>query len=224
MARKLSKKDLQGAGGWGRFKKSIWGKAKKVKNHVKRHAKKAIAHGKKVARATLKSAKQAAIAAGKEMLEQAKQEAKDLIAQTVSEAKEAALSHVKKHVCSTVGSGFFDKDAKKIKAHALKHLDSVHKKGLAHIRSGGKGSGIEDHVAKAGERFDKGVERVKNSAKARIRAVAGCDEGEGFQLGKGGTLTRKGIIGARKAAAARKKKGAGYKVRGAGLGKKKCRC
>ena len=124
---------------------------------------------------------------------------------TIEEAKEAAVSHVRKHVCSTVGSGFFDKDAKKLKAAGHKHLEAVHKKALAHIRSGGKkGGGLDEHVAKAGERFESSVERVKNSAKSRIREVAGCDEGEGLQLGRGGALKKK-------------KKGAGYRVKGAGM-------
>ena len=129
MARKLTKKELQGAG-WGKWKKKFWGKVKKVKGHVKRHAKKAIRHGKKIAKAAGKQAKSMAISAGKEMLEQSKQEAKNLISQTIDEAKEAALSHVRKHVCSTVGSGFLDKDAKKLKSLAHAHLNAVHKKAL----------------------------------------------------------------------------------------------
>jgi len=213
MARQLSKKDLAGAG-WGSWGKKLWKKTKKVRHHIKRHAKKAVTHAKKVAKKTLKHAKTAAIAAGKEMLEQGKEEAKNLISQTIEDAKEAAVSHVRKHVCSTVGSGFFDKDAKKLKSIAHKHLDSVHKKAMTHMKSGGKkGAGLEDHVAKAGDRFESSVERVKNSAKSRIRSVAGCEEGAGFRLGRGGAL--------------KKKKGAGYRVKGAGLSKgrkKKCTC
>ena len=65
-------------------------------------------------------------------------------------------------------------------AHA--ELDKVHRKGITHLKSGGKkGSGLDDHVNKAKDRIGKSVDRIKNSAKSRIREVAGCDdEGEGF--------------------------------------------
>ena len=149
------------------------------------------------------------------MLEQGKEEAKQLISQTIDDAKQAAVSHVRKHVCSTVGSGFFDKDAKKLKSIAHKHLESVHKKAMTHMRSGGKkGAGLEEHAAKVGERFESSVERVKNSAKSRIRNVAGCDE-------EGGGLQMKGA-GYRVKGAGVKKKKKGKK--GAGFGKKKCTC
>ena len=52
---------------------------------------------------------------------------------------------------------------------------------------------------KATKRVEAGVERIKNSAKAKIRAVAGCDdEGAGMRV-----------------------RGAGMKVRGAGVKRKK---
>jgi len=187
---------------------------------VKKHVKTAIRHGKKVAKAAAKQAKAAAIAAGKELLEQSKQEAKNMISQSIEEAKEAAVSHVRKHVCSTVGSGFFDKDAKRIKVAAHKHFDAVHKKALAHVRSGKNGAGFEDHAKRAGERFENSVEKVKNSAKSRIRAVAGCDEGSGLQLGRGGGYRVKGA-GVKKG----KKQGAGITRYGKnGPRKKPCTC
>ena len=84
-------------------------------------------------------------------------------------------------------------------------MDKVHRKGLAHIRSGGKkGGALDDHVNKAKDRVEKSVERIKNGAKSKIRAMAGCDnEGEGLST-----------------------RGAGFRVRGAGVGrrKKSCRC
>ena len=52
---------------------------------------------------------------------------------------------------------------------------------------------------KATARVEKGVERIKNNAKAKIRAVAGCDdEGAGLRV-----------------------RGAGVRVRGAGVKRKK---
>ena len=203
MARK-SKKELRTGAGWGWFKKSFNKVKKHVVKHVKKHAKTAIAHGKKAARAAASQAKAAAIQAGKELLEQAKEEGKQMLQNTIEEATEAAVGHVRKHVCSTVGSGFYNKEKRKLIKAAHKEMDAVHKKGMAHIRSGGKkGSGLDDHVNKAKARIEGSVERVKNSAKARIRAVAGCDdEGEGFQT-----------------------KGAGLRMKGAGYGrKKKCKC
>ena len=203
MARK-SKKELRTGAGWGWFKKSFNKVKKHVVKHVKKHAKTAIAHGKKAARAAAAQAKAAAISAGKELLEQAKEEGKQMLQNTIEEATEAAVGHVRKHVCSTVGSGFYNKEKRKLIKAAHKEMDAVHKKGMAHIRSGGKkGAGLDDHVNKAKARIEGSVERVKNSAKARIRAVAGCDdEGEGFQT-----------------------KGAGLRMKGAGYGrKKKCKC
>ena len=203
MARK-SKKELRTGAGWGWFKKSFNKVKKHVVKHVKKHAKKAIAHGKKAARAAASQAKAAAISAGKELLEQAKEEGKQMLQNTIEEATEAAVGHVRKHVCSTVGSGFYNKEKRKMIKAAHKEMDAVHRKGMAHIRSGGKkGAGLDDHVNKAKARIEGSVERVKNSAKARIRSVAGCDdEGEGFQT-----------------------KGAGLRMKGAGYGrKKKCKC
>jgi hypothetical protein len=202
MARK-SKKELRTGAGWGWFKKSFNKVKKHVVKHVKKHARTAIAHGKKAARAAASQAKAAAISAGKELLEQAKEEGKQLLQNTIEEATEAAVGHVRKHVCSTVGSGFYNKEKRKMIKAAHKEMDAVHRKGMAHIRSGGKnGAGLDDHVNKAKARIEGSVERVKNSAKARIRAVAGCDdEGEGFQT-----------------------KGAGFRMKGAGYRRKKKCC
>ena len=96
-------------------------------------------------------------------------------------------------------------------AHA--ELDKVHRKGVAHLKSGGrKGAGLDDHVNKAKDRIGKSVDRIKNSAKSRIREVAGCDdEGEGF------STRGAGLYG-------RNKKGSGFRMRGAGVRKKKCTC
>ena len=58
---------------------------------------------------------------------------------------------------------------------------------------------------KATKRVEAGVERIKNSAKAKIRAVAGCDDDEGAGLRVRGA----GVRG----------RGAGTRVRGAGMGK-----
>ena len=90
---------------------------------------------------------------------------------------------------------------------AHSELEKVHRKGMAHVRSGGKkGGALEDHVNKAKDRVEKSVERIKNGAKGRIRAMAGCDE-EGEGLGV---------------------RGAGLRMRGAGVKgrgrKKKCGC
>ena len=210
MARKVTKQQLKTGAGWG-WAKKLFKKAKThVVKHVKKHGRRAMAHAKKVGKAAAKQAKAAAIAAGKEMLEQAKEEGKALLQQTVEEATEAAVGHVRKHVCSTVGSGFFNKEKKKLHALAKKELNAVHKKGIAHIRSGGKkGAGLDDHVNKAKDRVEKSVERIKNGAKAKIRAVAGCDEGEGLRV---------------KGAGLRKKQWPLKKMKkGAGLGKR-CRC
>ena len=202
MARKVTKQQLKSGAGWKWFKKSFRKVRNHVVKHVKKHGRRAIAHGKKVAKAAAKQAKAAAIEAGKEMLEQAKEEGKQLLQQTIDDATEAAVGHVRKHVCSTVGSGFFEKEKKKIRKAAHKEMDAIHRKGMAHVRSGGKkGAGIQDHVDKVGDRMQASVDRVKNSAKARIRSVAGCDEGSGMQM-----------------------RGSGFRVRGAGAKKKKCTC
>ena len=207
MARK-TKKQLATGAGWGWFKKAFKKVKTHVVKHVKKHAKHAIAHGKKAARAAASQAKAAAISAGKELLEQAKEEGKQMLQSTIEEATEAATAHVRKHVCSTVGSGFFNAEKKKLRKMAHAEMEKVHRKGMAHVRSGGRGGALDDHVNKAKERVEKSVERIKNGAKSKIRSMAGCDdEGEGFQT-----------------------KGAGFRVRGAGGSKygrsrkKSCRC
>ena len=204
MARK-SKKQLATGAGWGWFKKSFKKVKSHVVKHVKKHGRRAIAHGKKVAKSAYKQGKAAAISAGKELLEQAKEEGKQMIQDTIEDATQAATAHVRKHVCSTVGSGFFNSEKKKMVKMAHSELEKIHRKGMAHIRSGGKkGAGIDDHVNKAKDRVEKSVERIKNGAKSKIRSMAGCDdEGEGFST-----------------------RGAGLRMRGAGVRgrKKKCRC
>ena len=226
MARK-TKKQLATGAGWGWFKKSFNKVKNHVKKHVKKHAKRAIAHGKKAARAAAKQAKAAAISAGKELLEQAKEEGKQMLADTIADATEAATSHVRKHVCSKVGSGFYSAQKKQLIKMAHKEMDAVHRKGIAHVRSGGrKGSGLDDHVNKARARIDGSVDRIKNKAKSRIRAMAGCDdEGEGFSTrgaGWAGNMLRAKYAKVKRAAA--KKKGSGLRMRGAGYRKKKCTC
>ena len=207
MARK-TKKQLATGAGWGWFKKAFKKVKTHVVKHVKKHAKTAIAHGKKAARAAASQAKAAAIAAGKELLEQAKEEGKQMLQNTIEEATEAATSHVRKHVCSTVGAGFFNAEKKKLRKMAHAEMEKVHRKGMAHVRSGGRGGGLDDHVNKAKDRVEKSVERIKNGAKSKIRSMAGCDdEGEGLST-----------------------RGAGFRMRGAGGSKygrsrkKSCRC
>ena len=203
MARK-SKKQLATGAGWGWFKKSFKKVKAHVVKHVKKHGRRALAHGKKMAKSAYKEGKAAAISAGKELLEQAKEEGKQMLQDTIEDATQAATAHVRKHVCSTVGSGFFNAEKKKMVKMAHSELEKIHRKGMAHIRSGGKkGAGIDDHVNKAKERVEKSVERIKNGAKSRIRSMAGCDdEGEGFST-----------------------RGAGLRMRGAGVRrKKKCGC
>ena len=152
-------------GGW--FKK-LWGAAKRgYKKHVHKHVRKAVAHGKKVAKKAAREAKQMAIEHAKDLLEEGKAQAKEALEQTIAEATEAATSHVRKHVCGAVGSGFFNAEKKKIRAAAHKHFDAVHKKALTHVRRGGKGAGIEDHAEKAKVRFEKSVDNIKNSAKSK---------------------------------------------------------
>ena len=185
MAKKLTRAQIDAKikGGW--FKK-LWRKAKTVYHkHVKKHVRHAINHGKKVAKKAGRAAKQVAIDTGKQLLEEAKAQAKEALMDTINEATEAATSHVRKTVCGAVGAGFFDAEKKKLKNMANKHFDAVHGKALAHVKRGGKGAGIEDHANKAKARFEKGVENVKNSAKSKIRALAGCEEGSGLRVGKG---------------------------------------
>ena len=123
--------------------------------------------------------------------------------ETVHSAAEAATNHVRKTVCGAVGGSFFNPEKKKMIALVHKHFDAVHKKAVAHAKRGGRtarGAGIEEHAEKAKERFTKGVDNIKNSAKSKVRALAGCDEedeGEGFNM-----------------------RGAGMRMRGAGAGRR----
>ena len=182
-------------GGW--FK-SLWKKAKSgYRKHVHKHVKKAASHAKKVARQAASEAKKQAIAHGKAMLEEAKQQAHEAIQDTIESATEAATNHVRKTVCGAVGSGFFAQEKRKMKTMARKHFNAVHAKSVAHVRRGGKGAGIAEHGEKAKARFEKSVDTIKNSAKGKIRDLAGC-EGEGFQV-----------------------RGAGLRLKGAGAGKSK---
>ena len=197
---KISKAQINAKlkGGW--FKK-LWGAAKRgYKKHVHKHVKRAVAHGKKVARAAAAEAKKVAIEQAKQLLEEGKAQAQEALEQTIAEATEAATQHVRKHVCGAVGSGFFAAEKKKMRAMAKSHFNAVHKKALSHAKSGGKGAGIEAHADKAKARFEKGVDNIKNSAKSKIRNLAGCDQGEGLQM-KGAGLRR----------------GAGRQLRGAGV-------
>ena len=170
-----------------------------------------------MAKSAYKQGKAAAISAGKELLEQAKEEGKQMLADTIEDATQAATAHVRKHVCSKVGAGFFNAEKKKMLKMAHSELEKVHRKGMAHVRSGGKkGGALEDHVNKAKDRVEKSVERIKNGAKGRIRAMAGCDEeGEGFSTRGAGWGYPKKVL-----------KGAGLRMRGAGVKgrKKKCGC
>ena len=214
MARK-SKKQLATGAGWGWFKKAFKKVKTHVVKHVKKHGRRAIAHGKKVAKSAYKQGKAAAISAGKELLEQAKEEGKQMLQDTIEDATQAATAHVRKHVCSTVGSGFFNAQKKMLTKMAHKEMEAVHRKGMAHVRSGGKkGGALDDHVNKAKDRVEKSVERIKNSAKSRIREMAGCD-GEGLSTRGAGYAKWKSVT---------KKKGAGLRMRGAGYRKKKCTC
>ena len=183
-------RQLKGAG-WG----SRW--FKKAKNTFKKHAKKHIAKAKKYGRQALKHGKTMAISAGKEMLNQAKEEAKSILKDTAEEAMEALHGHVKSTVCGAIGSGFFKEHKAQLRRLVHKEFDGVHKKAVAHARTGKLGGALDDHVNKATARVEAGVERIKNSAKAKIRAVAGCDEGSGLRV-----------------------RGAGMRMRGAGVKKK----
>ncbi len=113
MARK-TKKQLATGAGWGWFKKSFNKVKSHVVKHVKKHGRKALAHGKKMAKSAYKQGKAAAISAGKELLEQAKEEGKQMLADTIEDATQAATAHVRKHVCSKVGAGFFNAEKKKM--------------------------------------------------------------------------------------------------------------
>ena len=192
---------MQGAG-WGSWGKSLFKKVKSGYNkHVKKHVQKAAAHAKKVAREAAAHAKRIAAEHARQMLEEAKEQAKAALMETVQSAAAAATHHVRKTVCGAVGGAFFNPEKKKMIALVHKHFDAVHKKAVAHAKRGGRtarGAGIEEHAEKAKQRFTKGVDNIKNSAKSKVRALAGCDEeGEGFNM-----------------------KGAGMRMRGAGVGRR----
>ena len=186
-------KDLA-RGGWG----GKW--FKKAKNLFKKHAKKHIAKAKKLGKQALKHGKTMAVSAGKELLNQAKEEAKNALKETAEEALTALHGHVKSTVCGAIGAGFFGQHKAQLRRLVHKEFDGVHKKAVAHARTGKNGAGLDTHVNKATKRVEAGVERIKNSAKAKIRAVAGCDDEEGSGL---------------------RVRGAGLRVRGAGVRRKK---
>ena len=185
-------------GGWG----GKW--FKKAKNTFKKHAKKHIAKAKKYGKQALKKGKKMAVSAGKELLNQAKEEAKNALKETAEEAMTALHGHVKSTVCGAIGAGFFKQHKAQIRRLLHKEFDGVHKKAAAHARTGTKGGALDDHVNKAQKRVEAGVDRIKNNAKAKIRAVAGCDdEGAGLRVRGAGVRVR----------------GAGTRVRGAGMAK-----
>ena len=177
-------------GGWG----GKW--FRKAKNTFKKHAKKHIAKAKKYGKQALKHGKKMAVSAGKELLNQAKEEAKNALKETAEEAMTALHGHVKSTVCGAIGAGFFKQHKAQIRRLLHKEFDGVHKKAMAHARTGTKGGALDDHVNKAQKRVEAGVDRIKNNAKAKIRAVAGCDEGSGLRV-----------------------RGAGMRMRGAGVKK-----
>ena len=201
-----TKQQLRTGAGWGWFKKTFHKVKRHIFGHVKKHGARAIAHAKKVGKQAYKDGKAAAIATGTQVLQQAKEEGKRVLKSTIDDATKAAVGHVRKHVCSKVGSGFFNAQRDRLIKMAHSEMEKVHRKGIAHVRSGGRGGALSDHVDKAKERVENSVEKIKNTAKSSIRAVAGCDEqGSGFST-----------------------RGAGVRMRGAGLGgrsrKKSCRC
>ena len=112
-------------------------------------------------------------------MEEAKKEAKRALTEAAEDAAQALHSHVKKTVCSSVGSGFFKAHGRQLKTLYHKEFDKVHKKALAHVRTGKAGGALNDHVEKAQKRVEAGVDRLKNKAKSHIRGLAGCDEEEG---------------------------------------------
>jgi hypothetical protein len=199
--RRMTRAQLSGAG-WGSWGKKLWGKVKTgYKKHVSSHVKKAAAHAKKIAREAAAQAKKIAKEHARQMLEEAKQQAKDALMETVHAAAESATNHVRKTVCGAVGSGFFNPEKRRMIALVHKHFDAVHKKALSHVKRGGRpmrGAGIEEHAEKAKERFNKGVDNIKNSGKAKIRALAGCDEEE--EEGSGMMLRGGGLRGQRRRA------------------------
>ena len=186
-------KKLKGAGWGSRF----W---KKAKTTFKKHAKKHIKHAKKWGRAALAKGKEHAKAAAKAALEEAKKEAKRALQETAEEAAQALHVHVSKTVCSAVGSGFRTGHARDLKKVLHAEFEKVHKKAVAHAKTGRAGGALNDHVDKATARVTKGVDRLKNKAKSRIREMAGCDEGEGLRM-RGA-----GLAGAKKRMRAKLKK------------------
>jgi len=208
------KKPSYGAGWWSKAKKHFKKHAKKHINKAKQLAKKALAEGKKHAKAAAKAA-----------LEEAKREAKAALEETAAEAAQALHAHVSKTVCSAVGSGFAKSHKAGLKKLLHSEFEKVHKKALAHTRTGKAGGALNDHVDKATKRVEAGVNKLKNKAKSRIRDLAGCDEAEG-----GGMRVRGGGFGPRSTTGfqsqsivsrARLKKmlkrGGGMRVRGAGI-------
>ena len=177
-------RQLKGAGWGSRF----FGKAKSL---FKKHAKKHIATAKKWGKKALTEGKKQAAAAARAALEEAKKEAKQALQDTAEEAIGALHQHVKSHVCSAVGSGFFRDHKRQLKKMLHKEFDGVHKKALAHARTGKKGGALNDHVDKAHARVTASVDRLKNKAKSRIREVAGCDEEEGSGMRIGGGFKKK---------------------------------
>ena len=175
-----------------------WSKAKKV---FKKHAKKHIGKAKKWGRKALAEGKKHAKAAAKAALEEAKREAKAALEETAAEAAQALHAHVSKTVCSAVGSGFASAHKRGMKKILHAEFEKVHKKALAHARTGKAGGALNDHVDKATKRVEAGVNKLKNKAKSRIRDLAGCDEGEGLRVKGAGMRVR----------------GAGMRVKGAGI-------
>ena len=169
---KALKKPSYGAGWWS-----------KGKSMFKKHAKKHIAKAKKWGRKALAEGKKHAKAAAKAAMEEAKKEAKEMLAQTAAEAAQALHAHVSSQVCSAVGSGFSKEHGRGMKKILHAEFDKIHKKALAHAKTGKAGGALNDHVDKATKRVEAGVDRLKNKAKSRIRELAGCDEeGRSAQL------------------------------------------
>ena len=174
------KKPSYGAGWWNKAKRAF-----------KKHAKKHIKHAKKWGKAALAKGKEHAKAAAKAALEEAKKEAKAALQETAEEAAAALHAHVSKTVCSAVGSGFRTGHARELKKVLHTEFEKVHKKAVAHAKTGKAGGALNDHVDKATARVTKGVDRLKNKAKSRIREMAGCDEGEGLRM-RGAGLKKRG--------------------------------
>ena len=175
------KKPSYGAGFWGR-----------IKNKAKKHLKKHVKTAKKWGRKALAEGKKHAKAAAKAAMEEAKREAKAALEETAAEAAQALHAHVSKTVCSAVGSGFASAHKRGMKRILHAEFEKVHKKALAHARTGKAGGALNDHVDKATKRVEAGVNKLKNKAKSRIRDLAGCDEeaGGGMRV-RGAGLRRK---------------------------------